>query len=185
MDLNEALYTTRAMRRVKPDPIPDEIVARMLDGDGVMREVSGMAPETRLKGSYDIYEQIIAPEGMRRLRAQDRGHRSPLPGEIRPDGSGLHSACAPPDVERPDRQDSGEPDERQPTEGRAPLPPCHDEVHHIPPAPPVTIPVRHRPASGRPNERRKSMPRLFRREFAGDDPVTHALDEGERRGLVA
>lgn len=34
----------------------------------VMREVSGMAPETRLKGSYDIYEQIIAPEGMRRLR---------------------------------------------------------------------------------------------------------------------
>lgn len=31
MDLSEALYTTRAMRRVKPDPIPDEIVARMLD----------------------------------------------------------------------------------------------------------------------------------------------------------
>lgn len=28
----EALYTTRAMRRVKPDPIPDEHVAAMLDG---------------------------------------------------------------------------------------------------------------------------------------------------------
>lgn len=31
MDLFEALYTTRAMRRVKPDPIPDDIVAHMLD----------------------------------------------------------------------------------------------------------------------------------------------------------
>ena len=31
MDLNEALYTTRAMRRVKPDPIPDTIVAEIMD----------------------------------------------------------------------------------------------------------------------------------------------------------
>jgi nitroreductase len=31
MDLSEALYTTRAMRRVRPDPIPDEVVARILD----------------------------------------------------------------------------------------------------------------------------------------------------------
>lgn len=31
MDLIEALYTTRAMRRVAPDPIPDEVVARILD----------------------------------------------------------------------------------------------------------------------------------------------------------
>lgn len=31
MDLYEALYTTRAMRRVKPDPVPVETVARMLD----------------------------------------------------------------------------------------------------------------------------------------------------------
>lgn len=31
MDLNEALYTTRAMRRVKPDPIPDDVVASMMD----------------------------------------------------------------------------------------------------------------------------------------------------------
>jgi nitroreductase len=31
MDLYEALYTTRAMRRVKPDPIPDEVVASILD----------------------------------------------------------------------------------------------------------------------------------------------------------
>lgn len=31
MDLREALYTTRAMRRVKPDPIPQDVLARVLD----------------------------------------------------------------------------------------------------------------------------------------------------------
>jgi nitroreductase len=32
MDIYEALYTTRAMRRLKPDPIPYEVQARILDG---------------------------------------------------------------------------------------------------------------------------------------------------------
>lgn len=31
MDLHEALYTTRAMRRVRPDAIPPEVQARILD----------------------------------------------------------------------------------------------------------------------------------------------------------
>ena len=31
MELFEALYTTRAMRRLKPDPIPDDIVAKIID----------------------------------------------------------------------------------------------------------------------------------------------------------
>lgn len=31
MDIREALYTTRAMRRVRPDPIPEDIQARILD----------------------------------------------------------------------------------------------------------------------------------------------------------
>ena len=31
MDIYEALYTTRAMRRVKPDPIPQEVQAKILD----------------------------------------------------------------------------------------------------------------------------------------------------------
>lgn len=31
MELAEALYTTRAMRRVKPDPIPDDVIARIMD----------------------------------------------------------------------------------------------------------------------------------------------------------
>lgn len=39
MDLNEALYTTRAMRRVKPDPIPVDVVQSMLDA--AVRSPSG------------------------------------------------------------------------------------------------------------------------------------------------
>src|SRR2546423_11523394 len=31
MDIYEALYTTRAMRRVKPDPIPADVQAKILD----------------------------------------------------------------------------------------------------------------------------------------------------------
>jgi nitroreductase len=31
MDLREALYTTRAMRKVDEDPVPDEVMARILD----------------------------------------------------------------------------------------------------------------------------------------------------------
>lgn len=31
MSIHEALYTTRAMRRVKKDPIPEEVLARILD----------------------------------------------------------------------------------------------------------------------------------------------------------
>ena len=31
MDLHEALYTTRSMRRLKPDPVPLEVQARILD----------------------------------------------------------------------------------------------------------------------------------------------------------
>ena len=31
MDIREALYTTRAMRRVRPDPIPEDVQMRILD----------------------------------------------------------------------------------------------------------------------------------------------------------
>ena len=31
MDAMEALYTTRAMRRVKPDPIPEAVQKKILD----------------------------------------------------------------------------------------------------------------------------------------------------------
>ena len=39
MDLTQALYTTRAMRRVRPDPIPPEVVQAMLDA--AVRSPSG------------------------------------------------------------------------------------------------------------------------------------------------
>jgi nitroreductase len=39
VDLYEALYTTRAMRRVKPDPIPDDVQQRILDA--AIRSPSG------------------------------------------------------------------------------------------------------------------------------------------------
>src|SRR5690606_14463314 len=31
MELREALYTTRAMRRVSPDPVPEDAIARLID----------------------------------------------------------------------------------------------------------------------------------------------------------
>lgn len=39
MDINEALYTTRAMRRVSSDPVPDDIVKAMMDA--AIRSPSG------------------------------------------------------------------------------------------------------------------------------------------------
>ena len=39
MDIYEALYTTRSMRRLKPDPIPEDVQARILDA--AIRSPSG------------------------------------------------------------------------------------------------------------------------------------------------
>jgi nitroreductase len=39
MDLYEALYTTRAMRRVEPEPVPEDVVKQMLDA--AVRSPSG------------------------------------------------------------------------------------------------------------------------------------------------
>jgi nitroreductase len=44
MDVYEALYTTRAMRRVKPDPVPMEVQARILDA--AVRAPSGGNAQT-------------------------------------------------------------------------------------------------------------------------------------------
>ncbi|MCF2529494.1 nitroreductase family protein [Yinghuangia soli] len=44
MDIHEALYTTRAMRRVKPDPIPEDVQARILDA--AVRAPSGGNAQT-------------------------------------------------------------------------------------------------------------------------------------------
>lgn len=46
MDLHEALYTTRAMRRVKPDPIPMDVQQRILDA-AIRAPSGGNAQEWR------------------------------------------------------------------------------------------------------------------------------------------
>ena len=68
MDIYEALYTTRAMRRVKPDPIPTDVQQRILDA--AVRAPSGGNtqnwrflvvddPEVR-KGLGPIYRRCLA-----------------------------------------------------------------------------------------------------------------------------
>jgi len=68
MDIYEALYTTRAMRRVKPDPIPADVQQRILDA--AVRAPSGGNtqnwrflvvddPEVR-KGLGPIYRRCLA-----------------------------------------------------------------------------------------------------------------------------
>jgi len=49
MDAREVLYTTRSIRRVKPDPIPDDVVARIIDA-GVRAPTGGNAQEWRFVG---------------------------------------------------------------------------------------------------------------------------------------
>jgi len=49
MELYEALYTTRAMRRVRPDPIPAGVQARILDA--AIRAPSGGTSRTGASSS--------------------------------------------------------------------------------------------------------------------------------------
>ena len=44
MDIYEALYTTRAMRRLKPDPIPDDILKKIVDA-GIRAPSGGNSQE--------------------------------------------------------------------------------------------------------------------------------------------
>lgn len=67
MDLFEAMYTTRAMRRLKPDPVPDDVIRAVLDA--AIRAPSGgnsqgwtflvvRDPDLR-RGLGDIYRPCI------------------------------------------------------------------------------------------------------------------------------
>lgn len=60
MDLFEALYTTRAMRRVSPDPVPSEVAAAMLDA-AVRAPSGGNAQNWRFI--------VVTDEGVRRQLA--------------------------------------------------------------------------------------------------------------------
>ncbi|MGE4653326.1 MAG: nitroreductase family protein [Myxococcota bacterium] len=68
MDVFEALYTTRAMRRVKPDPVPEEVQKRILDA--AIRAPSGgnaqnwrflLVDDPEVRGALaPIYQGVMA-----------------------------------------------------------------------------------------------------------------------------
>ncbi len=58
MDVREALYTTRAMRRVHPDPIPEEIQQRILDA--AVRAPSG--------GNIQQWRFMLVDDAAKRVR---------------------------------------------------------------------------------------------------------------------
>lgn len=71
MDIYEALYTTRAMRRLKPDPIPYDVQARILDA-AIRAPHIGEAWRFVLVDDPEIKAQL-APlylQGMKRLMGE-------------------------------------------------------------------------------------------------------------------
>ena len=68
MDIQEALYTTRAMRRVKPDPIPEDVQMRIMDA--AIRAPSGgnaqnwrflLVDDPEVRGALaPIYQGVMA-----------------------------------------------------------------------------------------------------------------------------
>lgn len=91
MQLSEALYTTRAMRRVEPEPIPDDVVARILDAairapsggnsqNWRMIVVDDEAVRSRLgplyREAYHLLQENVYAG--RRQAAQERGDEAAL-----------------------------------------------------------------------------------------------------------
>ena len=61
MDVLEAIYTTRAMRRVKPDPIPDEVLRAIFDA--AIRAPSG--------GNQQTWSFVVVRDAELRKRLQE------------------------------------------------------------------------------------------------------------------
>ena len=61
MDVLEAIYTTRAMRRVKPDPIPDDVLRAIMDA--AVRAPSG--------GNQQSWSFVLVRDAEKRRRLQD------------------------------------------------------------------------------------------------------------------
>src|SRR5918998_852017 len=80
MELFEAIYTLRSMRRLKPDPIPDEAIRTILDA--AIRAASGGNQQTWafiVVRDQAIKEEIAAIylEGWRALKATGYGQAPP------------------------------------------------------------------------------------------------------------
>ncbi len=85
MDIYEALYTTRAMRRLKPDPIPYDVQARILDA---AIRAPNMDQQWRFLLVDDpAIKSLLAPLY---LRAWERLFEQPVPSALAPPSS---TAC--------------------------------------------------------------------------------------------
>lgn len=74
MELYEALYTTRAMRRLRKDPVSDDVLARILDA-GIRAPTGGNAQDWRFVAvrDRDVIE-ALAPHYQRGLGILFGGH---------------------------------------------------------------------------------------------------------------
>ncbi|HWN58143.1 MAG TPA: nitroreductase family protein, partial [Methylomirabilota bacterium] len=61
MDLFEAIYTARAIRRFKPDPVPDEVITKVLDA--AIRAPSGSNEQS--------WEFIVVKDAAQRKKIGD------------------------------------------------------------------------------------------------------------------
>ena len=57
-DLYEAIYTTRSMRRLKPDPVPPELIVKVIEAAtmGPPRERSGLRARYRVRKHRDTLD---------------------------------------------------------------------------------------------------------------------------------
>ena len=83
MDIHEALYTTRAMRRLAPDPVPSDVIGRILDA-GLRAPTGGNAQDWRFVVVTDRAKiEALAPmykEGLAKLFG---GHYAKSNAEVR------------------------------------------------------------------------------------------------------
>ncbi len=70
MDVFEALYTTRAMRRLKPDPLPPEVIARIVDA-GIRAPSPGSADVQSWRFVTVTERTVMAELGMVWRAARD------------------------------------------------------------------------------------------------------------------
>ena len=83
MDLHDALYTTRAMRRLKRDPVPGEVIARIVDA-GIRAPTGGNAQDWRFVTVTDpAVISRIAPHYQRGLGILFGGHYKDANEQVR------------------------------------------------------------------------------------------------------
>src|SRR2546421_12440995 len=64
-DLFEIIHTTRAMRRLKPDPVPDELIGKILEA-GICAPNGGKTQRWGLPGPQDTAVKSKVPAGDKR-----------------------------------------------------------------------------------------------------------------------